>query len=105
MTAETRKPRRRRRTIERPREPGAPFTVRQAAGALNMAERTVRALCQSGRLRSYREGPRGGLVRIRESDLLAYIEERMGQGVTPEADPKLTFRRHLKPAARSRPRA
>jgi excisionase family DNA binding protein len=84
-----------RRKIDRPRAPGAPFTVDQASAELSLAPRTVRQRIVEGKLRAYRDGR---VVRITEADLREYQAERLHPAAAP--GPALTIRRHLKPRKR-----
>lgn len=90
-----------RRKIDRPRQPGAPYTVEQAAAELNLAPRTVRKRIADKLLRAYRDGR---AVRIAEADLAAYRDGLTGRApATARAEavagPRgtgLAARRHLK---------
>jgi excisionase family DNA binding protein len=84
-----------RRKIDRPRIPGAPYTVEQAAAELNLAPRTVRKRIAEGKLRAYKDGR---VVRIAEAELAAYRAALMGPGAMPAMGTGLSVRRHLKPA-------
>jgi excisionase family DNA binding protein len=71
-----------RRKIERPRTPGAPYTIDQAAAELNIAPRTVRKRIAEQRLRSYRDGRK---VLIAERELVEYR-----RGLEQQAQPTAT---------------
>jgi excisionase family DNA binding protein len=86
-----------RQKIERPRSPGAPYTVEQVAAELNIAPRTVRKRIAEGKLQAYRDGR---VVRVTEGALAEYKSALM-PGVLLSMGP-LTVRRHLRPG---RPRA
>jgi excisionase family DNA binding protein len=66
-----------RRAIDRPRAPGSPLTIAQAAAAMNLSERTVRKRIAQGRLVAYRDGR---AVRIAEADLADYLAGLRGPG-------------------------
>jgi excisionase family DNA binding protein len=84
-----------RAKVARPRAPGAPYSVEQAAQALNLAPRTVIKRIKEGKLRAYKDGR---LVRVAESDLVEYMARLRGEG---QADPaSFLVRRHLRTPAR-----
>src|SRR5690348_15984043 len=64
-----------RRRVERPRVPGAPYSIDQAAGVLGIAPRTVRDRIAAGLLRAFKDGRR---VLIAEEELARYRAERRG---------------------------
>jgi excisionase family DNA binding protein len=68
-----------RRRRKPPRQPGAPLTVAEAAVALSLGERTVRQLCTLGRLGHYRDGAKGGVIRIPEHAVASYQARLMGR--------------------------
>jgi excisionase family DNA binding protein len=80
-----------RRKIERPRAPGAPYSVEQVASELNLAPRTVRKRIAEGKLRAYRDGRS---VRVTEGDLAEYKAALM-PGSAPSAGSPIPLRRHL----------
>lgn len=89
-----------RRRIERPRAPGAPFTVDEAAVELRLAPRTVRKRIAEGKLRAYRDGR---AVRITEEAMVEYRHSLMGPAAHFPAGTGLSVRRHL--GRKARPRA
>ena len=54
------------------------FTVQEVAQQLRVSDKTVRTWIERGELPAFPVGVRG--YRIRESDLLAFIERRTKQG-------------------------
>lgn len=81
-----------RKKVDRPRIPGAPYTVDQAAAELNLAPRTVRKRIAEGKLRAYKDGH---LIRVGEGDLAEYKSGLM-PGRAPGPSAPLPLRRHLK---------
>lgn len=53
------------------------YTIPQVADALGVCTRTAYSLVEKGKLRSFRIGPGDTLIRVRESDLTAYIEQQL----------------------------
>lgn len=50
------------------------LTVAQVAEQLNLAERTIYALCQSGEIECRRLGPKRGAIRISQQALNRYLD-------------------------------
>jgi excisionase family DNA binding protein len=72
---------------EKPQEkplPEGPWTVKQAAKALGVSERTVRDLVSTGKLKSHKVGAGRGVVRILVED----VEEFRRTNATAEKSPK-----------------
>jgi excisionase family DNA binding protein len=71
-------PRGYRKKVERPRMPGAPYSVEQVAAELNLAPYTVRKRITAGLLRAYKDG---ALVRVTEESLAEYKARTMGEPI------------------------
>jgi len=65
----------REREAEAPPDAG-PFTVRQAAAAMNVDDRTVYSLCSNGELAHHRIGVGRGTIRISQVDLQRYLSRQ-----------------------------
>jgi excisionase family DNA binding protein len=78
---------------ERPRAAGAPYTIKQAAEALNVSGSLVRNYLADGTLVGYREGRSGRNWRIPEAEVQAYLDRRQAAN-RPAIDPGPI--RHLK---------
>lgn len=75
----------------RQRAPGAPYSIEQAAAALNLSPRTVRQRIRDGMLVAYQDGR---LWRIPERAMAEYLANREGDW-SPPIGTGMAVRRHL----------
>jgi excisionase family DNA binding protein len=73
------------------------LTVQQAADELGLTTNQVYILVRSKRLRHHRLGARGGLLRFRREDLLAYLASTAVEPAAPrKARDGTTKLKHIK---------
>lgn len=92
--AEQKKPKR----VNRPNTMGL-MTTEEAAERVGMSPRSIRYLVADGRLKARYLGPRGGIVRFTEEDLMAYLDSSGKHGSRGSPRPAASRR----PARRSAP--
>jgi len=62
------------------------YTVEEIAERLKIHKRTVQRWIIAGTLRAYRVGGQSGQLRVKESDLLYFLEERETRPPYPSED-------------------